>query len=128
MNLPVCNSIGASAFSGCKSLSGNLNLPACTSIGSYAFYGCSNLTSINLQPDITRISDQAFDGCSKLSTLICNAVTPPSIATTSFSNTPIASKTGTIYVPDESVDAYKTATNWVNYASIIKPLSEYVES
>ena len=37
-------------------------------------------------------------------------------------------KITTIYVPDESVEAYKAATNWVNYASIIKPLSEYVES
>lgn len=32
-----------------------------------------------------------------------------------------------IYVPDESVDAYKSADGWSNYANIIKPLSEYVE-
>ena len=32
-----------------------------------------------------------------------------------------------IYVPNESVDTYKTATNWSTYADIIKPLSEYVE-
>jgi hypothetical protein len=31
----------------------------------------------------------------------------------------------TIYVPDESVEAYKTATNWNTYASRILPISEY---
>lgn len=29
------------------------------------------------------------------------------------------------YVPDDLVDAYKTATNWSSYASFIYPLSEY---
>mgnify|MGYP000472681990 CR=1 FL=1 len=31
-----------------------------------------------------------------------------------------------IYVPDDSVEAYKTATNWSNYADRIRPISEYV--
>ena len=31
-----------------------------------------------------------------------------------------------IYVPDESVDAYKAATNWAEFAGIIKPMSELV--
>ena len=96
--------------------------------GDFGFaYGCTALKYADISC-ITSIGEYAFYNCSKLSTLICNAVTPPSIATNSLSNTPIASGTGTIYVPDASVDAYKTATNWVNYASIIKPLSEYVES
>ena len=30
-----------------------------------------------------------------------------------------------IYVPDDLVDSYKTATNWVTYADKIKPMSEY---
>ncbi|HAE25484.1 MAG TPA: hypothetical protein DCG33_09100 [Prevotellaceae bacterium] len=29
------------------------------------------------------------------------------------------------YVPDDLVDAYKTATNWSSYASFIYPLSAY---
>ena len=31
------------------------------------------------------------------------------------------------YVPDESVEAYKTATNWSNWAGYIYPISEYTE-
>lgn len=30
-----------------------------------------------------------------------------------------------IYVPDDLVESYKTATNWVTYADKIKPMSEY---
>ena len=138
ISLPsLTSNLGSNTFYNCTSLERIDSLgttpktiakgPGGTS-GNFGFaYGCTALKYADISC-ITSIGDYAFSNCSKLSTLICNAVTPPSIATTSFSNTPIASKTGTIYVPDESVDAYKTATNWVNYASIIKPLSEYVES
>lgn len=30
-----------------------------------------------------------------------------------------------IYVPDDLVESYKTATNWVTYTDKIKPMSEY---
>lgn len=33
---------------------------------------------------------------------------------------------GSIYVPDNLVDAYKTATNWATLANMIKPLSTFV--
>ena len=36
-------------------------------------------------------------------------------------------KTTQIYVPDELVEQYKTATNWSTYADQIAPLSTYVE-
>jgi hypothetical protein len=32
-----------------------------------------------------------------------------------------------IYVPDGSLEAYKTATGWSDAAAYIKPLSEYVD-
>ena len=38
--------------------------------------------------------------------------------------TPIALGTGVIYVPDASLEAYKTATNWSQYSDRIHPLSE----
>lgn len=55
-------------------------------------------------------------------TLIVRAITPPTL----FINYNMGNL-GKIYVPDSSVEAYKTATNWSNYADRIKPLSEYVE-
>ena len=55
--------------------------------------------------------------------VIIRAVTPPAVDSniTRYTNKLIA-----IYVPDESVDVYKTATNWSGLASKIKPLSEYI--
>lgn len=49
---------------------------------------------------------------------IIRAINPPSITTYS-------SLGGTIYVPDESVNAYKTNSSWSRFASRIHPLSEY---
>lgn len=45
---------------------------------------------------------------------------------TSFSNANIMlTRHCPIYVPEESVQAYKTATNWTRYASRIKPMKKY---
>ena len=41
-----------------------------------------------------------------------------------FNNSSISTRTGYIYVPDNLVDSYKTATNWSTYANQIKPISE----
>ena len=40
---------------------------------------------------------------------------------------PTGAKDGRIYVPDNMVDSFKTATNWSKYADIIVPLSTLVE-
>ena len=57
-------------------------------------------------------------------TLIFKATTPPTLNYfVSYQTTEIKN----IYVPDEAIEDYKAATNWSEYASIIKPLSEYVE-
>ena len=40
-----------------------------------------------------------------------------------FSNSPIESLNGEIFVDASLVESYKTATNWSDYASIIKAIS-----
>ena len=40
--------------------------------------------------------------------------------------TTIEKATGYVYVPDDMVDTYKSATNWSTYASQIKGMSELV--
>lgn len=47
--------------------------------------------------------------------------------TTNATYNPQGLKDGRIYVPDDKVDALKTATNWSRYADIIVPLSTLVE-
>ena len=79
---------------------------------------------IRIPSTFTTFNGYAFYECSKLETLIMEAIVPPTLTTTDFNKT---NSTFIIYVPDESVEAYKTATNWSQFSGRIKPLSEYVE-
>ena len=91
-----------------------------TSIGTYAFYEYSNLISITIPETVTRIKDCAFKYCSKLAEVYCKAITPPDIWSkpdvNAFDNNASGRK---IYVPMESIEAYKTAEGWSEYADSI---------
>lgn len=74
----------------------------------------------------TTISTKTFYGCRKLSTLILGGNELNTLDNVdAFNGTIIQDGTGFIYVQDNLVDTYKTATNWSVYADQIKPISEY---
>lgn len=75
--------------------------------------------------DITEIADGSFIYSRGFETLIIDNPTPPNLLGTNIFMYSL--QLPYIYVPDSSVEAYKTATNWSNFADRIKPLSEYVE-
>lgn len=114
---------GTSAFYACTSLT-KVNIISAQTIGMYYFNSCSSLPFVELGSDITYIDAQVFTGCKSLESVVIRATTPPTLANSnSFNNT----NNCPIYVPDSAVNAYKTATNWSQLSSRIKPLSEYVE-
>ena len=93
-----------------------------TSIGSYAFHGCGNLTSVTIPDSVTAIGSYAFYGCSSLTSVYCKPTTPPTGGYDMFSyydsgKQPIGCK---IYVPTASVNAYKSAQYWSDYAAYIE--------
>ena len=91
-------------------------------IRGYAFKNCISLPRVDLPSSILYIENQAFFGCTSLKTIVINATTPPSLSNSqAFSSN---AEERLFYVPDASVDAYKSATNWSTYADVIKPLSE----
>ena len=108
--------IGNEAFYRCSSLTSVTIGNGITSIGEYAFYGCS-LTSVTIPDSVTSIGNEAFYGCTRLTSVYCKATTPPALGGTNvFDDNRSGRK---IYVPTGSVNAYKSATRWNEYASAI---------
>ena len=113
-------SIGSSAFSGCRSLT-SITLPNnITKLEDYIFSRCYSLTSISLPSSVTTIGYDTFNECYSLQQVVINAATVVTIQSSTFSKTTYGTK---FYVPDNLVEDYKVATNWVNFADRIYPLS-----
>lgn len=101
--------------------------------GFSAFGYCTSLRTIKM-PSVIRnmwcYQNSPFYQCSNLYEFVCPATTPPSTNTNLFAyNTKINTNNpdrASIFVPDESVDAYKTASGWSRWAAVIKPMSEYI--
>ena len=109
-------SIPDKIFSNCYNLT-SIELPGTiTSIGEEAFYYCNDLRSITIPNSVTAIGDRAFYWCYNLTSVYCKAKTPPKGNTYMFNGN---ASGRIIYVPRNSVEAYKTAKYWSNYASYI---------
>ena len=112
-------SIGNDAFGGCSSLTSMVIPKGVTSIGEAAFSHCNNLTSIVIPEGVTSIGERAFNYCSSLTSFTCLATYPPTLGGNAFYNVP---STIYIYVPAGSVEAYKAADGWKDYASQIQAI------
>ena len=110
------------------------------------FWKCQNISNTIVIPEsCERIGDRAFQACTGIRTVIVKAKTPPLITPETYEQNPNAAFVNsdgknavfrqyttswivmpnlTIYVPYESLNAYKTDPNWSVYASIIKPIDE----
>lgn len=82
------------------------------SIETGGFDSCSSLANVKLGEGVTNIGQGAFYSCFSLTTVTIRAKTPPTLGYGAFPN-----RNFTIYVPAESLETYKAATNWSNYAS-----------
>ncbi|MBO5883878.1 MAG: leucine-rich repeat domain-containing protein [Clostridia bacterium] len=111
--------ISSQAFFGCKMLF-EVNIPNnVTEIASEAFKFCYALEKVTIGSNVKSMAVQAFSGDTTLKTVVCYAETPPTIQANAFLDVPTDC---VIYVPYNSVEAYKTATNWSDRAEYIKPI------
>lgn len=85
------------------------------------FYNCAKLKTATLPSTISNIRSFTFRACVVLEEVIIEATTPPTLGSGAFQDCRALTS---IYVPDASVEAYKTASNWSTYANIIKPISQ----
>ena len=105
-------SIGNKAFYFCRGLTSVTIGNSVTSIGEWAFMDCQKLTSVKIPNSVTSIGDAAFSGCSSLISITCEASIPPSC------DRRLVDKDIPVYVPANSVDAYKEADVWKDFHNI----------
>lgn len=110
-------SIGGDAFRYCSGLT-SIDIPdSVTSIGGTAFQRCMSLTSVTIPASVTYLNAGVFSYCKSLISITIEAVTPyqndGQRPFTSTNNCPI-------YVPAQSVDAYKSV--WDLYADRIQAI------
>ena len=109
--------IGKETFYGCSSLT-SITIPdSVTEIGYSAFEECGSLTSVTIPDSVTTIGRSAFAYCRSLTSVYCKAITPPAGDDNMFEFNAEGRK---IYVPMESVNKYKSASGWSDYADAIE--------
>lgn len=112
--------IGSAAFNYCLSLSSVTIPSSVTYIMASAFEYCRALQNVEIPSGVTRIGHDAFKDCTSLQSITCRATTPPELYIGgNFDNT----NNCPIYVPAQSVNAYKSASIWNAYADRIQPIS-----
>ena len=114
--------IGKKAFYGCRMT--DISLPSTlTTIGEKAFDECYHLNSLTVPSNVTSIGEYAFWGVGIYGTgftgFTIEATTPPILGEGAFNYT----NDVPIYVPAASVNTYKAAPGWSEYASRIQAIS-----
>lgn len=105
--------IGRFAFDNCYLLE-EINIPnGVEAIKVSAFLLCCNLESIIIPSSVNSIGISAFSECKALKDIYCQAVNVPETHSSAFNNSPIEKMT--LYVPGESMNAYKTTAPWSGF-------------
>jgi len=109
-------SIGDLAFYRCAALS-SITIPSSvSSIGSGAFSNCTSLSNITIPENVISIGANMFPDCTSLKTVFFKSIYPPTII---GGNILTENSDLTIYVPNASLDAYKSADGWERNSSQI---------
>lgn len=142
INFPASlETIGNNAFAYCSSLSSDVILSDnVTSIGNNAFSStaissikigegitsipasaCNTIQScktIDIGSRVTSIGNSAFYYARHCETIICRATVPPTLENQAFGSVGSQTTGGcSLYVPSESVDAYKSDSWWTRFIS-----------
>ena len=148
-NLKIVNgvtSIGNEAFSKCSALT-KVTIPeSVTSLGQVVFANCSSLTQatigngvteirfglfgdctalekVVIGKGVTKIGGYAFKNCSKIKEMTVQATVPPTVEDAQSLGS--ISRDIPVYVPAESLDAYKEANRWKEFTKLQALVTEF---
>ena len=148
-NLEIVNgvtSIGDEAFSKCSALT-KVTIPeSVTSLGQVVFANCSSLTQatigngvteirfglfgdctalekVVIGKGVTKIGSFAFTNCSKINEMTVQATVPPTVEDAQSLGS--ISRDIPVYVPAESLDAYKEANRWKEFTKLQALVTEF---
>ena len=109
--------IATNAFYGYTNLASITTPKSLNNIRSNAFENCSGLNYITLSETIEFIDNKVFSGCTGLKEIHCYAKQPPTIVLSALNGVNVSDIT--LYVPEESVNLYKTTSPWSNFGNIV---------
>lgn len=110
--------MGPEVFMGCKELQTVVLNEGLKTIERLSFGLCSKLKTISLPETVLYVGNNCFKECGSISSITVNRQNPPESGGQMFEGT----NNCPIYVPSESVELYKTAENWKNYANRIQAI------
>ena len=109
--------IARAAFAWCENLS-SVDLPSnLEAIHDWAFFECTSLVGITIPETVISLGEGCFKACYRLAVVQIHAPTPPTLGLQAFDECP---QEMIIYVPASSVDAYRSAPVWSDYADSIR--------
>ncbi len=118
--------IESGMFLRCSSLASATIPNSVMSIRGNAFRACSSLSSIVIPSSVTSIEPWAFNGCTGIKKIECKATTPPACALLTFGG--VNRQECKLYVPRESINAYKSAQEWKEFYNIETSIKDVPKS
>ena len=120
--------LGNHYFNGCTSLTSIVIPSSVQSLGNECFRDCTSLTSINIPSLVEYIDKWCFRNCTSLKTMICeisSATLGTEYYSDFFEDTPI--KQATLYIPETSLESYKTTSPWSGFGKILPILPDGIK-
>ena len=112
VNIPAkVKTIETQAFNSCGLT--ELVIPEGVQTIGYNTFGSNSLKNLTLPSTVTSIGGSAFGNNNNLQSIICNAVTPPTLDGNAFSS----GITPSIKVPMASIAAYRKAYGWKDFSN-----------